>query len=124
MSSFQPVWIEIPVKDIERALKFYTQLFGGEVEIEDDGTRRTATLVNTDKFGVGVSLNQTANFEPSDKGPLVYVWAEDDDMEAAIAKVEPAGGKTLTPKTSMGAAGFYGLFQDTEGNVLSWYSTK
>ncbi len=120
----QVVWIKIPVKDIERALKFYTSLFGGEPEIVDEGVRKTATIMNSEKFGVGFSLDQTDNFEPSDKGPLIYIWAEDDDMDAAIAKVEPAGGKTVTPKTAMGQAGFYGLFQDTEGNVLAWYSTK
>lgn len=122
--ALQVVWIEIPVKDIERAVKFYTSLFGGEPEIVDDGVRKTATIMNSEKFGVGFSLDQTANFEPGDKGPLVYIWAEDDDMEAALAKVEPAGGKVISQKTSMGAAGFYGLFQDTEGNLLTWYSTK
>jgi predicted enzyme related to lactoylglutathione lyase len=83
------------VKDIERAVRFYTSLFGS------DGVRKTATIMNSEKFGVGFSLDQTANFEPGDKGPLVYIWAEDDDMEAALAKVELAGGKVISQKTSM-----------------------
>lgn len=121
---FQAVWVEIPVKDIERAAKFYGRVFGGAPKIHDDGVRRSATLTNTQGNGVGASLTQIEGFEPSDKGPLVYMLAADGDITAALAKVEPAGGKVTAPKTSMGAAGFYGLFQDTEGNVLAFYSDK
>ncbi|MBZ0295354.1 MAG: VOC family protein [Anaerolineae bacterium] len=118
------VWLEIPVKDIERAAKFYEAIFGVKSEIGDDGTRRTATLTDTQASGVGISLNQTANFEPSNKGPLAYLMSVNDDMDASLAKVEPAGGKVIEAKTSMGQAGWYGLFEDTEGNVLAFYSTK
>lgn len=118
------VWLEIPVRDIERAAKFYNAIFGTTAEIVDDGTRKTATLTNTQATGTGFSLNQTANFEPSDKGPLAYLMSENDDMSASLTKVEPAGGKIIEGKSSMGEAGWYSLFEDTEGNVLAFYSTK
>lgn len=121
---FQAGWIEIPVTDIERALRFYSALFEVEAEIVDDGTRRTVTLTSGDQSGVGASLTQVANFEPGSKGPLVYVSPANDDMEAALAQVEAAGGSIVEGKTQMGSAGFYGLFKDTEGNVLAFYSTK
>lgn len=119
--SIHPVWIEIPVKNIERALKFYTGLFGGEAEITDDQVRRTATLSNT-AGGAGFSLNQTANFEPSAQGPLIYLDTG-ADLTGTLAKVVPAGGKVVLPKTSMGSAGNFATFQDTEGNILALYST-
>lgn len=118
--AIQVVWVEVPVKDIDRAAQFYRAVFDISYEIVDDGVRRTATLTNAD-VGSGFSLNQTKDFEPSDKGPLAYLDAG-DDLNAILPKVEPAGGKVIAPKTSMGAAGNYALIQDTEGNVLALYS--
>lgn len=121
---FQVGWVEIPVTDIERARRFYSALFEVEAEIVDDGTRRTVTLTSGDQSGVGASLTQVANFEPGDKGPLVYVSPANDDMDAALSQVEAAGGSIVEGKTPMGSAGFYGLFKDTEGNTLAFYSSK
>lgn len=115
------VWIEIPVKDLERAQAFYRAVFELEAtSIDDDGERRTTTLTSSSDDGSpGISLNQTSNFEPSDKGVLVYLDA--GNINAMLPRVEPAGGKVTTPKTSMGQAGNYALILDTEGNTLALY---
>jgi len=71
---FRAVWIEIPVNDLERAMAFYQAVFDLQpTEITDDGKRRTTTLLNGGNEGQapGISLNQTKNFSPSDKG--VYI---------------------------------------------------
>jgi uncharacterized protein len=115
-------WVEIPCKDIQRALKFYEAVFGVTAEITDDGERKTATLFYA-PGGVGVSLNQTANFEPSDKGIYVYLDAG-DAIDTVLPKVAPAGGKALTDKISMGEAGFYATILDTEGNAIGLYCAK
>jgi predicted enzyme related to lactoylglutathione lyase len=119
----QAVWIEIPVNDIERALEFYRQVFQLEqIEIVDDGVRRVATLLNITPEGQpGVSLNATANFEPGDKGVLVYLDAG-EDLTGHLNRVAPAGGKVVEPKTSMGESGFYATIVDTEGNTVALYS--
>ena len=119
------VWIEFPVKDIERALRFYQAVFDLEpTEIGTDDVRRIATLVSTTSAGgVGVSLNQTRNFEPGDKGPLVYLDVG-EDLTDHLNRVEQAEGRIIAPKTSMGEAGFYATILDTEGNRLALYSYK
>ena len=120
----QAVWIEIPVKNIERALTFYQTVFKLQpTEVMMDDTRRTTTLVDTSAGGPGISLNQTPNFEPSDKGPLVYLDTG-EDLTDHLNRVEPAGGKIVEPKTSMGEAGNYATVLDTEGNLLAFYSYK
>ncbi|MDX1995855.1 MAG: VOC family protein [bacterium] len=121
----QAVWIEFPVKDLERAQKFYQTLFELQpTDIVDDGVRRTTTLTNTGDGGsAGISLNQTANFEPNDKGAFVYLYAG-EDLTHHLSRVEPAGGKIITGKTYMEGAGYYAAVQDTEGNVFALYSTK
>jgi hypothetical protein len=117
------VWVEIPVKNIERAAKFYGKVFEREYTISDDGTRKTTTLTDTSEAGVGFSLNETANFEPSDKGALVYLDCG-EDLAPVLARVGNEGGKVVMPKTDMGGYGFYAMFQDCEGNVLALYSAK
>jgi uncharacterized protein len=115
----QAMWVEIPVEDLARAAAFYQAVFGLPAgEVTDDGTRRTLTLANPSaEGGVGVSLNHTAGFLPSDKGPLVYLGADGD----AIARVEASGGKILGGKTSMGDAGSYALILDSEGNQFALF---
>ncbi|MCA9913203.1 MAG: VOC family protein [Anaerolineae bacterium] len=122
--AFQIVWSEVPVKDIERAQKFYEAAFGlAGNGIVDDGTRKSSTLLNTEG-GAGLSLTQIADFEPRDNGVLVYLMGQ-EPVEDTLQKIESAGGKITTPKTSMGNdAGFYAIFQDTEGNVLALYSME
>jgi len=119
----QAVWIEIPVKDMERAMQFYQAVFKlPPTEITTDATRRTTTLINTSPEGnPGISLNQTQNFAPSDKGPLVYLDAG-EDLTQPLNRVEAAGGTIIEPKTAMGDMGNYATIRDTEGNVFALYS--
>lgn len=118
----KPIWIEIPVKDINRAAKFYQSVFELEpAEVQNDGVRETAILVNASEEGApGISLNQTASFEPSDKGLFLYLDVG-DDMPNALNRVTAAGGTVVTPKTSMGATGSYAAVKDTEGNLIGLY---
>ncbi len=119
------VWVEVPVRDFDRALKFYQAVFElAPTQIIDDGERRTTTLFGSGDSGeAGFSLNQTANFEPSDKGPLVYLYLG-DDLTPILERVEAHGGAVIAGKTSMGSAGFYASIRDTEGNVLALYAAQ
>lgn len=120
----QAVWIEFPVKDLDRAMAFYQTVFDLQpTEIVDDGVRRTTTLVSmTPESGSpGISLNQTVNFEPSNNGAYVYLDVG-PDLTPNLARVVAAGGTVVAPKTSMGSAGNYATVLDTEGNLLGLYS--
>jgi hypothetical protein len=125
MTTINAVWVEIPVLNLDRAVKFYHAVFGVAAgDVVDDGPRRTMTLTNTSEGGrPGFSLNQNAAFLPGEKGPLVYLDTG-EDLTAHLSRVEPAGGSIVEGKTSMGAAGHYATFRDTEGNVLALYSVK
>jgi len=120
----QVVWVEIPAQNIERALAFYKQVFGysGDIEVADDGVRKTAVLDGGANGAPGFSLNQTANFEPRDNGVYVY-FDVGADVQGALNRVTAAGGKALSGKLSMGEAGYYATIRDTEGNIIGEYST-
>ena len=117
----KPMFIEVPVKDIERAVRFYGTVFGVTPEIHADDVRRTAVL-NDGSTGTGFALNQTADFEPSDHGPLVYLHVS-EPLDALLARVERAGGKIVRAPESMGEGmGPYAMFADSEGNVFAFYA--
>jgi predicted enzyme related to lactoylglutathione lyase len=118
----QVIWVEIPVKDLERATAFYKTVFELEPSpIIDEGVRRHVTLADMVDGNPGISINQTANFEPGDKGVLVYLHVGEDSAPL-LARVAAAGGKIAENKTSMGATGYYATILDTEGNILCLYS--
>jgi uncharacterized protein len=102
------VWVEIPAINLERAMAFYETVFGLEpLEIIEEDVRRHATLSPGGDGHPGMSINQTANFEPGNKGVLIYLHVGDDSAPL-LERVEGVGGKIIEGKTSMGAT-FYSV---------------
>ena len=120
---YNPVgWFEIPTTDMNRAKRFYEAVF--EVEL----TPATVEQVEMAWFpsvedGIGASgtLIKSEALTPSHDGILIYFTAL--DIDGTLTKVNANGGKTLTPKTSIGEYGFYAYFEDSEGNRLGLHST-
>jgi uncharacterized protein len=116
----RPSWIEIPVRNLERALAFYQATFAlPPTEILADEVRRIAILNGPTPNGpAGVSLNETANFHPSDQGVLVYFYVE-PDLDAHLARAVAAGGAIVEPKAARPVGGFFATVKDSEGNLFT-----
>jgi predicted enzyme related to lactoylglutathione lyase len=115
-------WVEIPVKDIERAAKFYGQLLEREVTITDMPPRRMATLY-FEPNEVGGSLLQAPGVEPGNQGAHVYLNAgRGSDLEVMIERVRSLGAEIIIPATPMGDDGRFATFKDSEGNTLSLFA--
>ncbi|MBC7798313.1 MAG: VOC family protein [Pyrinomonadaceae bacterium] len=115
------IWIEIPVTNLERAMKFYQTVFNlSSTDIIADDVRRI-TILPTPEGAANVSLNQTVDFEPSAKGTLAY-FNVDGDLSETLEKVESANGKIIDGKTQRGDNGFFALITDSEGNLLTIHS--
>ncbi len=114
-------WFEIPVTDIERAMKFYNTVFDVELQKMDlDYT--TMAMFPADKGEVSGAIVKGQGYEPSMTGSLVYLKGG-DDLAVPLAKVEAAGGKILFGKTDIGSGfGFFAIFSDTEGNKVGLHS--
>jgi len=53
---------------------------------------------------------------------VVYLYVE-GDLNTALNRVEPAGGKVLSPKTLIAEGmGYWAHFEDTEGNRVGLFS--
>jgi predicted enzyme related to lactoylglutathione lyase len=116
-------WFEIPVRDLERAIKFYEKVFDVKLTPEEMGGMKMAMFPFTqDAPGAAGSLIKGETYEPSHAGTVVYFGVE--SIEETMRKVNANGGTTYLPKTSIGAYGFIAQFEDTEGNRLALHAMK
>lgn len=110
-------WVEIPAKDLKRAVKFYNSVMQVDLEIADFGEEKMAGLPN----GEG-AISQAPGFNPSKDGAIVSLNAG-GDMDKTIDRIKANGGAVITEKTKIEAEGmgYFALFLDTEGNKMGLY---
>lgn len=114
-------WCEIPVNDFARAKAFYEALLGHAIETLTMGPS-TMGFLSSDPEQVSGAIVHGDGTAPSPSGTLVYLNGG-DDLSAMLARVAPAGGTVVVPKTDIGNGfGFFALFMDTEGNRLGLHS--
>ena len=119
-------WFEIPVSNMERAVKFYEAVFGFNLELQNFGGFEMAWFPYADKPGAPGSLVHDEKFyKPSHDGVLIYFSSPSGDLRNELDKVESAGGKVLMQKKIISEEiGFMGMFSDTEGNRIALHSKK
>jgi len=116
-------WFEIPTKDLSRAKKFYETVMEGELEDHTMGSMEMAWFGwDENNKGAAGALVYYKDYKPSIDGTVVYFTVA--NVEEALEKVEPAGGKILLPKTDIGEHGFIAHIEDTEGNRVALHSMK
>lgn len=116
----QIVWVDIPVKELDRAIRFYSAVLGAPVKKETFPEMTIGILPHNDGE-VGGCLFKNAADEPSNKGPLLYLNAN-GRLDQAIAAVEASGGKVLQPKHAIGPYGHRAIVLDSEGNRVALHS--
>lgn len=118
-------WFEIPVKDFDRAKKFYSTVLGAAVMDAPMPEMKYGILpYDMENKGIGGAIvASNGEQKPSAEGTTVYLNGG-DDLSTPLSRVEEAGGKVLLPKTSIGENGFMAHFLDTEGNKVAFHSMK
>lgn len=118
------VHFEIPFDDKARAMKFYTDALGWQLQdmpqmnyVMAHTTPTGENQVPTEPGAINGGLNQRPKEAP---GPTVYV--DVPSIDDAITKVQAAGGKVVTQKTPIPGMGAYARITDTEGNVVGLFS--
>ncbi len=120
-------WFEIPVTDMERAVKFYETVLGYSLQREKMGSLDMAWFPwKENEVGSSGSLvYDPETCKPSKDGILVYFTAFSGDLVNELSKVEEAGGKVLIPKKEISPEhGHFAVFVDTEGNRVALHSRK
>lgn len=113
-------WFDIPAADFKRAVKFYSTVLNVELQEMEMGENTIAFFPTTDK-GIGGCIAAGKEYKPSADGSMVYLNGG-EDLNLPLDRVEAAGGKVLSPKTSIGEFGYIATFSDTEGNKVAFHS--
>ena len=111
-------YFEIPVTDLDRAVKFYESVFGLKMELGTiDNIEMAFFPFNDSGSGITGALAKGSIYKPSKEGALIYF--NTDSIDEVLQRVKDNGGKTLYPKTSVGEYGYVAEFEDSEGNRIA-----
>ncbi|WP_105383010.1 VOC family protein [Neorhizobium alkalisoli] len=111
--------VEIPVTDLERAMRFYNAVFGvsfGDVASIHDN-KMAYFPFEEGKDGASGALAQGDVYVPTRDGAIVYLSVE--DIDAVLAKAVEHGSEILFAKTPVGKSGFVAEITDSEGNRIA-----
>ncbi len=116
-------WFEIPVRDMDRAQRFYETLLGTTLRREQIGPNALAVF-GYDEPATGGALVMGDGYAPGADGPLVYL-ACGEAIDAALGRLEAAGGRVVMPKVTLPAGmGCYAHVADSEGNRVGLHAMR
>ena len=120
-------WFEIPVVDMERAMRFYETVFDVKLERRTMGPLDMAWFP-TVQGGTGASGSLVKHeqwYKPTLDGPLLYFEARSGDLRNELKRVEAAGGTIAVPRKQISEEyGYMAVIVDTEGNRIALHSRK
>ena len=117
----QVVWFDIPVRDIDRAVRFYSAVLGIHLKKEQAGPGMAMAMLPHTEGSIGGCLVQNADARPSETGPLLYLNTH-GRLDDAVRAVEMHGGTILAPRHSIAPFGFRAIVLDSEGNRVALHS--
>lgn len=111
--------VEIPVIDLERAMRFYSAVFDvkfGEV-VAIHGNQMAYFPFEEGRDGATGALAQGDVYVPTRDGAIIYLSVE--NIDEILAKAVRQGSEILFPKTPLSEAGFVAEIADSEGNRIA-----
>lgn len=115
------VHFEIPYDDLERAKKFYIDVFDWGIQTMPEMNYNIVRTVEVDeqqmpKEKSAINGGMYKRDEQSAKSPVIVISVK--SIDESIKKIQKAGGNVFRPKVSIGQMGFYAQVIDTEGNII------
>lgn len=118
------VHFEIQAEDPQRAAKFYTDVFGWQIEKWDSPDMEYWMVMTAEKNskepGInGGLLRRPAKTPPHECGTNAFVCTmQVENFDATAEKIISAGGIVAMPKFAIAKMAWQGYFIDTEGNTF------
>lgn len=120
------VHFEIPADDKERANAFYESAFGWNLSPMQEMDYTIAITTPSDEQTGMPSAPGAINgalFPRTDNLRTPIITIDVEDIDAALAQVESAGGSVAQPKDAVPGMGYFAYFKDTEGNIMGLWQT-
>ena len=118
------VWVDIPVRDLDRAIAFYSAVIGATVTKEGGPGFSFGLLPHVGaEVGGCLYLPAEGDNAPSLQGPLVYLDA-DGRLDAATSAVRANGGAVLQDIHGIPPHGWRAIVRDSEGNRVALHASR
>jgi predicted enzyme related to lactoylglutathione lyase len=117
----RPIHFEIQAGDPERAIKFYSTVFGWTFTKWDGPMPYWLVTTGPDGTpGINGGLHPRMGPAPVDgQAVIAFVCTSNvDNVDASTAKATTAGGSVCVPKMPIPGVGWLAYVKDTEGNIL------
>lgn len=112
------VHFEIPVTDMERAVRFYEAVFATGLTRQVVDGHEMAFFPRADgRPGASGALAKGDVYVPTKAGAILYF--DVPQIEPVLERAVVQGGKVLYPKKDIGEGGFVAEIEDSEGNRIA-----
>lgn len=110
----QICYLEIPAPSVEKASKFYGDVFHWQIE-ESNLTSQKYSMFDCGANGMSGAFDSSKAV--SEGGILIYISV--DDIDATLGIILRSGGKIVDKKADIGGGyGFSATFRDPNGNLV------
>ena len=120
------VHFEIPYEDGDRVRKFYSEIFGWELNPMPEMRYTIVHTVPVDEKQMPKESGAINGgmMERSDSAPYPVLVIKVSSIDECVNKVEGRGGNVVAPKISIGDMGYYARVKDSEGNIIGLWEDK
>ena len=122
MASHPIVHVDLPATDPAAAAHFYETALGWHLQ-HDANFDYWMFQAAGGPGGGFVRAGQDAGGPVQNEIGKLLVYLGSDDIDADLARVEAAGGRTILPRTDIPGVGWFAVFADPSGNHLGFFQT-
>jgi predicted enzyme related to lactoylglutathione lyase len=116
------VHFEIPADDRQRASEFYRSIFGWEIQSMDEMgmpyTLVRSVSVGDDQIPTEPGAINGGIMDREAELPAPVITVDVESIDAALQRIEQAGGSVVRPRAEIPGMGAFAYFKDPEGNVM------
>ena len=115
------VWFDVPTTDFDRAVKFYSDILGAPVRVQEYEGQKLGFFPMDGEGSGGDIVPPGLGHTPSADGTRIYLNC-DGRLDEVLGRVDRAGG-TIVQRPFAIPDGKIAVISDTEGNVIGLHSS-